>query len=70
MEVVEKIKATQRSEFSPDTFPVITISDNGCNIKFNGNNPETIVDVSGAGRIECTYEACIEFIKWRKERGL
>jgi hypothetical protein len=68
MEVVEKIEKTQRSKFSPNTYPVVTINSICCNIKYHGNYVEIITEIIRPSKIEAVYNACFEFIKWYNQQ--
>lgn len=70
MEVVEKIEKIQRSKWSKNTYPCISISAISCKISFYGNTEEIISNIIRPSKKQAIYDACVEFIKWYNKKKL
>ena len=64
IEVVEKIESTKRSEFSPNTTPIVEIRGISCSISFYGNWKENITNVVRPTKKEAVVQAVWEFLQW------
>lgn len=69
MEVVEKIEKIQRSKWSKNTYPCISISAISCKISFYGNTEEIISNIIRPSKKQAIYDACVEFIKWYNKKN-